>query len=62
MINLVLTLVYTSVLLLFFAYPAMRISEWLSERYGIDPKWHRPMTIGLTILISLIVAAYLQFG
>jgi len=62
MINIVLTLVYTSVLLLFFAYPAMRISEWLSEHYGIDPKWHRPMTIGLTILLSLLVAAYLQFG
>ncbi len=62
MINIVLTLVYTSVLLLFFAYPAMRISEWVSERFGIDPKWQRPMTIGLTIFISLIVATYLQFG
>ena len=62
MINIVLTLVYTSVLLLFFAYPAMRISEWLGERYGIDPKWHRPMTIALTIFLSLLVAAYLQFG
>jgi len=62
MINLVLTLVYTSVLLLFFAYPAMRIAEWLSERYKLDPKWNRVLTIGLTILISLIVAAYLQFG
>ena len=62
MINLVLTLVYTSVLLLFFAYPAMRIAEWLSERYGLDPKWNRVLTIGLTILISLIVATYLQFG
>ena len=62
MINFVLTLVYTSVLLLFFAYPAMRITEWLTERYDIDPAWHRPMVIGLTILFSLLVAAYLQFG
>jgi len=61
-IDLVLTLVYSSVLLLFFSYPAMRISEWLIERYKIDEKWYKGMVIGLTIVFSLLVAAYLQFG
>jgi len=60
--DLVLTLVYSSVLLLFFSYPAMRISEWLMERYSIDEKWYRGMVIGLTIIFSLLVASYLQFG
>ncbi len=62
MINTVLMLVYTSVLLLFFAYPAMRISEWLIERFDIDEKWYKAMVIGITIIISLIVAAYLKYG
>ncbi len=62
MINIVLTLVYTSVLLLFFAYPAMRISDWLQERYCIGDKWYKVMVIGFTILFSLIVAGYLEFG
>ena len=62
MINIVLTLVYTSVLLLFFAYPAMRITEWLMDRYSIDEKWYKSMVIGITIIFSLIVAGYLAFG
>ena len=62
MINTVLMLVYVSVLLLFFAYPAMRIAEWLMERFDIDEKWYKAMVIGITIFISLLVAAYLKFG
>ena len=60
--DLVLTLVYSSVLLLFFSYPAMRISEWIMERYNINEKWYTGMVIGLTIFLSLLVASYLQFG
>ncbi len=62
MINIVLTLVYTSVLLLFFAYPAMKVTEWIQEHYNIDDKWYRSMVIGFTILFSILVALYLQFG
>ena len=62
MINTILMLVYTSVLLLFFAYPAMRISGWLIKRFDIDEKWYKAMVIGITILISIVVAVYLKYG
>ncbi|WP_456431424.1 hypothetical protein [Nitratifractor sp.] len=62
MIEWVLLLVYTSVLLLFFSYPAMRIAQWLSDRFGLSPRTYRVLTLGLTILFSLLIAAYLRYG
>ena len=62
MIEWVLLLVYTCVLLLFFSYPAMRIAQWLSDRFDLNPRTYRILTLGLTILFSLLIAAYLRYG
>jgi len=61
-INIVLTLVFSIVMLLFMSYPAMRVSEWLEERFGLDPKHHALRVISLTILFSLLIGIFLRYA
>lgn len=60
--DLVLTLVFSVVMLLFMSYPAMRLSEWIEERMGLEPKWHKLLVISLTVIFSLLIGLYLRFG
>ncbi len=60
--DLALTLVFSSVMLLFMSYPAMRISQWLEERFNLDPKRHALRVISLTILFSLLIGIFLRYA
>jgi len=60
--DLVLTLVFSVVMLLFMSYPAMRLSEWLEDRLGLNPEWHKYLVIFFTILFSLAIGLYLRFA
>lgn len=60
--DLALTLVFSIVMLLFMSYPAMRISEWLEERFDLDPKRHALRVISLTILFSLLIGIFLRYA
>jgi hypothetical protein len=61
LIDLVLTLVFAIVMLLFMLYPAMRTAQWLSDRFHLAPKWHTPMVFAFTLLYSLAIAVFLRF-
>ncbi|WP_457607493.1 hypothetical protein [Nitratifractor sp.] len=60
--DLVLTLVFSVVMLLFMSYPAMRVSEWLQEKAGMKEKWHTLTVISLTILFSLAIGIFLRYA
>ena len=60
--DLVLTLVFSIVMLLFMSYPAMRISEWLEERFLFDHRWHKILVIAFTIFFSLLIGLFLRFA
>ncbi len=62
MLEIVLTLVFSIVMLVFVAYPAMRIVEFIESKIDIPKKWHNPFLILTTIFLSLLIGIYLKFG
>ncbi|DAB40492.1 MAG TPA: hypothetical protein CFH81_04425 [Sulfurovum sp. UBA12169] len=62
MIDLVLTLVFSIVMLLFMIFPAMKIAEWLNKKFSFPEKWYNILTFLLTVLLSLLVGIFLRFA
>ena len=61
MIDIVLTLVFSIVMLLFMVFPAMKIVEWLEKRLTIHNTWHNPLLFVITLLLSLLIGLFLRF-
>lgn len=59
--EIVMTLVFSSVLLIFMIYPAMKIVEFLETKMEISNKMYDTLTVVLTIALSLIVGAGLYY-
>ncbi|RUM70977.1 MAG: hypothetical protein DSZ08_03795 [Sulfurovum sp.] len=62
MLNFVLTIVFSIVMLIFMIYPAMKIVEYLESKLVISTKWHQTLVIVTTIVLSLLIGLFLQFG
>jgi len=62
MMDIVLTLVFSVVMLMFMAFPAMKIVEWLDGKVAIPEKWYNPLLISTTILLSLCIGLFLKFA
>ena len=61
MIDIVLSLVFTMPLLVIMIYPAMKISDALSNKFYISPKLDDKLTIIITIVLALIFGILLRF-
>ncbi len=61
MIDIVLTLVFSVVMLLFMVFPAMKIVEWLESQMTIRSTWHNPLLFLFTLLLSLLIGLFLRF-
>lgn len=59
--EIVMTLVFTSALLIFMVYPAMKIVEFIESIIKINDKMYNVLTVMLTIILSLIAGAGLNF-
>ncbi len=62
MIDIVLTLVFSIVMLMFMAFPAIKLMEWASSQFDISEKWYNLLLISTTIFLSLLVGLFLQFA
>jgi len=62
MLELVLTLVFSIVMLVFMAFPAMKIVEFLEKKIDIPAKWHNLLLILTTIFLSLLIGLFLKFA
>ena len=60
--DLVLTLVFSSVMLLFMSVPAMKVSDWIVRRRPSLERWHTLLVLFWTLCFSLLVGLYLRFG
>jgi len=49
-------------MLVFMAFPAMKIVEGLEKVFSIPTKWHNLLLILTTIALSLLIGLYLKFG
>jgi len=60
--DLVLTLVFSIVMLLFMSVPAMKVTTLLQEKLGMPEKWHTPVVLILTAFFSLLIGIFLRFA
>ena len=59
--EIIMSLVFSSVLLVFMIYPAIKIVEFLEIKMTITDKMYNILTVSITILLALIVGAGLYF-
>lgn len=59
--EIVMTLVFSSVLLVFMIYPAIKIVEFFETKMTITNKMYNVLTVVITIVLSLIIGAGLYF-
>jgi len=62
MINIVLTLVFSVVMLVFMAFPAMKIVEWIKPRTNFSEKTYNILQILILIILSLLIGIFLKFA
>ena len=61
MIDIVEFLVFSIVMLLFMAYPAMKINEFLVRKYSLSKNAENILLIVLIIGLSLFIGAFLKW-
>ncbi|MBL0721701.1 MAG: hypothetical protein JJV88_03890 [Sulfurovum sp.] len=49
-------------MLIFVAFPAMKVTDWFEDTFGIDTKWHNIIMFSLVILFSLCIGIFLKFA
>lgn len=62
MLNIILTLVFSIVMLMFMIFPAMKITEWIDSKVEIPEKWYNPMMFFITLLLALAIGLFLRFA
>jgi len=58
----VMTLIFSVVMMMFMAFPAMKIVEWITERKELSQTTQNRLVIVITIILSLIIGIFLQFA
>jgi hypothetical protein len=61
-LDIVLTLVFSVVMLVIMIFPAMKITEWIESKLDIPDRWHNPLMISLTVILSLAIGVFLRFA
>ena len=57
----VMILVFTIVMLMFMAFPAIKIVEWIESKRELSSQSKNRLTIVFTIVLSLGIAVFLEF-
>jgi len=61
-LDIVLTLVFSVVMLVIMIFPAMKITEWIESKLDIPDRWHNPLMVSLTVILSLAIGVFLRFA
>jgi hypothetical protein len=62
MLDIILTLVFSIVMLVFMAFPAMKIVEWIETKTVLSDMSRNILQIIITILLSLLIGLFLRFA
>ena len=62
MLELVITLTFASVMLLFMTFPATKIVNFIESKVTIPEKWHIPLLLSMTVFLSLFIALFLRYA
>ena len=61
MIDIAITLVFSIVMLLFMAFPAIKIVEFLEAKIAFTQRGKNILIIIITIILSLLVGLFLRY-
>jgi len=56
-----MTLVFSVVMLMFMAFPAIKIVEWIDSKRELSSKSQNILTVVFTIILSFGIAIFLEF-
>lgn len=62
MLNIVLTLVFSVVMLVFMAFPAMKIVQGIEKFQPLSDKWRNILVVLITIILSLFIGLFLRYA
>jgi len=62
MMDIVLTLIFSIVMLIFMAFPAMKIVNFLESKFTISDKVSNILQVTITIFLSLLIGLFLKFA
>lgn len=60
MTQIVITLIFSVVMLMFMAFPAIKIVEFINSRRELSQKSQNIMTIVITVILSLAIGIFLN--
>ncbi len=59
--HILMILVFSSVMLLFMAFPAMKIVDFIKKNINLSKKIENFILIFITIILSLFIGIFLEF-
>ena len=62
MLDIVLTLTFSVVMLVFMAFPAMKIVNFIEKKVPLSEKMRNVMLIVIIVLLSLSIGLFLKFA
>jgi len=62
MTDIVIILVFSLVMLVFMAFPAMKIVEWIKPKTNFSEKVYTILQLLLTVILSLFIGLFLKFA
>jgi hypothetical protein len=61
MIDIVITLVFSIVMLMFMAFPAIKIVEFIDSKTKLSQNSKNILTVVITIILSITIGIYLKY-
>ncbi len=61
MMDIVITLVFSIVMLLFMLYPGIKITDFLYKKISLSKKYYNLIVFFTVILLSLLLGIFLKF-
>jgi len=62
MTDIVITLVFSIVMLIFMAFPAMKIIEWFKTKTDYTEQTYNILQMVLIVILSLLIGIFLKFA
>jgi uncharacterized membrane protein YwzB len=60
MIEIVITLIYSIVMLMFMAFPAIKIVEFINSKRELSSKTQNILIVVITVILSLAIGIFLN--
>jgi hypothetical protein len=62
MTDIIIILVFSVAMLVFMAFPAMKIVEWMKPKTDFSEKIYTILQLLLTVILSLLIGLFLKFA